>query len=145
MSKMKFKVNGQSAGLSVEMKAGKHTVTIDEGSQLGGQDRGPNPLQTLLCALAGCENVTAHVIAKQMNFDLQGITFEITGEFDPRGFMGDPNVRTYFEKVYVTARVHTTESEERIKELQKMVEQRCPVYGTFKTAGIEMHDNWIKA
>ena len=145
MNKMKLRVTGTTDGVTTEVKAGKHTLILDEAAQMGGKDAGANPLQYLLTALAGCENVTANFVAKQMEFDLQGITFEINGEFDPRGFMGDPNVRTFFEKVTVDAKVQTSESEERVKELQKMVEARCPVYGTFKAAGIEMIDSWTKA
>src|SRR5699024_7589648 len=58
----------------------------------------------MLIALAGCENVVAHAVAKEMAFDLQGLTFDISGEFDPRGFMGDPNVRTYFETVTINVK-----------------------------------------
>lgn len=145
MNKMKLRVTGTTNGVTTEVKAGKHTVILDEAAQMGGKDAGANPLQYLLSALAGCENVTANFVAKELKFDLQGITFEINGEFDPRGFMGDPSVRTYFETITVNAKVQTTESEERIKELQELVEKRCPVYGTLKAAGVEMIDNWVQA
>jgi len=145
MSKMKFIVRASGEGTTTAARVGKHKIVIDADTQMGGKDMGPNPLETLLSALAACENVTANAVAKEMKFDLQGITFKITGEFDPRGFMGDPNVRTYFEKVEVEATVKTTESEDRIKELQKAVEPRCPVYGIFKASNIQMVNNWVIA
>src|SRR5690625_2959275 len=138
MQKMKFQVTGENTGLKSVVKAGKHEIIVDEAPQMGGNNEGPNPLQYMLSALVGCGNVVAHLVAKEMKFDLQGLTFEASGEFDPRGFMGDPNVRTYFETVTVNVKVKTSESEERIKELQEKVEARCPVYGTFKAADIEM-------
>ena len=145
MQKMKMRVTGENQGIKSIVKAGKHEIIIDEATQMGGNNEGPNPLQYMLSALVGCGNVVAHLVAKEMKFDLQGLTFEASGEFDPRGFMGDPNVRTYFETVTVNVKVKTSESEERIKELQEKVEARCPVYGTFKAADIEMKGSWVKA
>ncbi|SER47599.1 OsmC family protein [Salipaludibacillus aurantiacus] len=141
---MKFKVNGTSEGLKLNATAGKHTLVLDEGSQMGGTDQGPNPLQASLAALASCENVTANMAAKEMNFDLKNIEFNITGEFNPKGFMGEPGVRPYFKRVEVKAVVETTESETRLKELQEKVETRCPVYTMMKAADIDMIDTWEK-
>lgn len=145
MRKMNMQVVGNSEGMKSVVRAGKHEIIVDEAEQMGGNNEGANPLQYMLTALAGCGNVVAHMIAKEMEFDLQGLTFKAKGEFDPRGFMGDPNVRTYFETVTVDVKVKTSESEERIKELQKQVESRCPVYGTFFAADIKMKGTWTKA
>ncbi|WP_280768346.1 OsmC family protein [Salipaludibacillus daqingensis] len=139
---MKFKVDAKTEGLTLHAKAGKHELVLDEGSQMGGKDQGPNPLQTSLAALASCENVTARIVAKEMKFDLKDIDFKITGEFDPKGFMGDPNIRPYFQTVKVDAEVETNESEDRIKELQKKVESRCPVYTMMAAANVNMVDSW---
>jgi putative redox protein len=143
--KLNMRVSGNGKGMQTVLKAGNHTVTIDEPPAMGGQDSGPDPLTTLLSALAGCENVVANMVAKEMEFDLQGIEFDIKGVLDPRGFMGDPNVRTYFEKVTIQAKVKTSESEERIKELQTKTDSRCPVYNTLKAADVEIETNWTKA
>ncbi|RSK26531.1 OsmC family peroxiredoxin [Bacillus sp. HMF5848] len=145
MSNMKLLVKAETEGITVKAKAGKQEFIIDEGTQMGGKDMGPNPLQSVLGALAACENVTARMVAREMNFDLKEITFNVTGEFNPKGFMGDPSVRPYFEKINVEASVTTTESEDRIKELQEKVESRCPVYTMLKAADVTMTDTWTKA
>lgn len=145
MQKMKFNVDAQSEGLAVKVKVGKHEIILDEGANMGGKDLGPNPLQNLLAALASCENVTAHMVATEMKFDLQGLSFSVEGEFDPRGFMGDPNVRPYFESVTVAAKVTTSEPDDRIKELQEKVESRCPVYTLLKAGDVQLNDSWTKA
>src|SRR5699024_4309355 len=145
MSKMKMRVVGKSEGMKSVVKAGKHEIIVDEAEQMGGSNEGANPLQYMLTALAGCGNVVAHMVAKEMDFDLQGLTFKASGEFDPRGFMGEPGVRSCFDTVTVDVALETTESEERIKELQEQVESRCPVYGTFFAADIEMKGAWTKA
>lgn len=145
MGKMKMQVSGHSEGMKSIVKAGKHEVIVDEAEQMGGTNEGANPLQYMLSALVGCGNAVAHMVAKEMEFDLQGVTFKASGEFDPRGFMGEPDVRTYFETVTVDVEVETTESEERIQQLKDTVESRCPVYGTFFAADIEMKGAWTKA
>ncbi|MED0965308.1 OsmC family protein [Bacillus paramycoides] len=138
------RITGESAGMQSVLKTGNHTITIDEPASMGGKDEGPNPLATLLFALAGCENVIANLVAKELKFDLQGIEFEIKGILDPRGLMGDPNVKPYFEKVSVHAKVKTAESQERIEELQRITDERCPVYTTLEAAGIELEAVWTK-
>lgn len=145
MDKMKFVVNAETDGFALTAKTGKHELVLDESEQLGGNNTGPNPMQTALAALASCENVTANMVAREMNFDLQKLTFSISGEFDPRGFMGEPNVQPYFEEVVIDVKVDTSESDERIKKLEQQVEARCPIYTLFKAAGVNLTNNWKKA
>lgn len=144
-NKMNVQITGDSKGMKTDIQAGKHTLIIDEPPKMGGKDSGPDPLSTFLGALAGCENVIANLVAKEIGFDLQGISFQIEGELDPRGLMGDKDVKPYFEKVNVEATVQTSETEERVKELQEKTDQRCPVFTTLKVAGTRMNVKWAKA
>jgi putative redox protein len=144
-NKMKVQVSGEAQGMQSVIKAGNHQITIDEPPNMGGKDTGPDPLATFLSALAGCENVIANLVAKEIGFDLQGIEFDIKGVLDPRGLMGDPEVKPYFEKVTIDAKVKTSETQERVNELQEKTDKRCPVYTTLKAAGIELEPNWVKA
>jgi putative redox protein len=145
MARIQLTASGVAEGSTSEIKTGNHTFYIDEPERLGGNDKGPNPLQTLLGALIGCESIIANMVAKEINFDLQGISFSVKGELDPRGYMGDPNVRTYFEKVEISAEVKTSESEERIQKLQELTDIRCPVFNILKAADVEIVTNWKKA
>ncbi|MED1204142.1 OsmC family protein [Heyndrickxia acidicola] len=145
MANVTERITGVSQGLQTKVRSVNHHFIVDEPQAMGGKDEGSNPLATLLGALAGCENIIANMVAKDINFDLQGIEFDIRGELDTRGLMGEPNVRPYFEKVTVHAKVKTTEAEERIKELQEKTDLRCPVFTTLKAAGVEMVPNWVKA
>ncbi|EDL65556.1 OsmC family protein [Bacillus sp. SG-1] len=77
-----------SKGMYTEGTSHGHKVIIDEPASMGGTDKGANPLATLLISLAGCENAIANFVAKEINFDLQGIDFEVSGDIDPRGMMG---------------------------------------------------------
>lgn len=140
-----FKVEGNGNGMRLDAVAGKHTIAVDEPEAFGGKDSAIDPLSTLLASLIACENVMAQMIAKEMNFDLQGISFEVDGSLDLSGLMGNLAVKPYFEQVEVKANVVTTETQDRIDELQKTVDLRCPVFRTFKDAGIPIRNKWAKA
>lgn len=139
------KITAESKGMYTESDSQGHKIIIDEPAQMGGTDKGANPLATLLSSLAGCENAIANFVAKEIDFDLQGIEFSINGEIDPNGMMGKEGVRPYFQKITVDAKVKTSETEERVQELQHIVDSRCPVYTTLVAADVEMVPNWTKA
>ncbi|QZT35005.1 OsmC family protein [Caldalkalibacillus thermarum TA2.A1] len=40
--------------------------------------------------------------------------------------------------------VETDESEERLDELRRVTDSRCPVYNTLKAAGIKVKSEWTK-
>lgn len=140
-----MKVSGVTEGLTSTIHAGTHTFYVDEPAGQGGNDKGPNPLQTVLGALIGCENIIANMVAKEIGFEMQGLSFTVKGELDTSGLMGDPNVRTYFQTVDISVEVKTSESEDRIKKLQEITDKRCPVYNTLKTANVEITTNWKKS
>lgn len=145
MGKMTFEVQGNAKKFESSIEAGKHTITIDEPKNLGGTDKGIDPLSNLLASLAGCENAIANFVAKEMKFDLQGIKFNVDGELDSEGMMGDPNVRAHFQTVNIEAIVETTEPEERVQELKEKTDARCPVYNTLKAADVTLNSIWKKA
>jgi putative redox protein len=145
MSKLTVKTNGLSKKMKTQLTAGEHCFTIDEPESFGGSNQGPDPLSTLLGALVSCENVIANFVAKEIDFDLQGIEYEVTGELDLRGLMGDNSVRTYFEWVKIEAKLTTTENEDRIQELRELSDARCPIFQTLKAAGVDINSHWTKA
>jgi uncharacterized OsmC-like protein len=142
---MNFKVEGEGTGMRLDAVAGKHTIAIDEPVSFGGKDSAIDPLSAFLSSLIACENVMAQLIAQEMKFDLQGISFNAEGSLDLAGLMGDLSVKPYFQQVTVKAVVETSESQERIDELQKAVDLRCPVFRTIKDAGIPVENQWVKA
>lgn len=144
-NKMTFQATGSSSKMKSELKMGNHEITIDEPPSMGGTDKGPDPLSTLLTALAGCENVIANLVAKDIDFDLQGIEFDVKGDLDPRGLMGQADIQPYFNQIYVHAKVQTDETDERIQELKEKTDARCPVFTTFQAAGVAIDAKWEKA
>ncbi|MBT2571491.1 OsmC family protein [Planococcus sp. ISL-110] len=144
-NKVIFQVTGVSNKMKSELKVGNHQLIIDEPPNMGGTDQGPDPLLTLLASLVGCENVIANLVAKELKFDLRGIEFDVKGELDPRGLMGKADIQPYFNQVFFHAKVKTDETDERIQELKEKTDARCPVYATFKAAGIPIDAKWEKA
>ena len=145
MANMEFNVEGNAKSFQTDLSTGSHEITIDEPENLGGSNQGMDPLSALLSSLAGCENAVANFVAKEMDFDLQGISFQVNGNIDSEGMMGNPDVRPYFQTVSVKAKVQTSESDERVQELQDKVDARCPVFTTLHAAGVEMKVDWSKA
>ncbi|SFP88623.1 OsmC family protein [Salibacterium halotolerans] len=142
---MNFHISSESENMKTVAESGKHRIEIDEPQSLGGNDTAPDPLTTMLGSLAGCENVVANFVAKELDFDLQGLTFDISGDIDPRGMQGVEGVRPYFQTVTVHAKVTTSESEERVQELKRLTDARCPVFTTLEAAGVELNTTWEKA
>ena len=103
-------------------------LTVDEPEELGGDDDGLNPLEYLLAAQAGCLNVTASQVAKDMGIQLEDLEIEITGEFDLETFQTEqPDDRTGVQNISVTMSVDADADEETLREWGERVERRCPV------------------
>jgi uncharacterized OsmC-like protein len=120
-----------------------HFVT-DEPIAHGGTGEGPSPLQTVLGALCGCESVTFHRTAKEMDFSYEGIDFEAAFTIDIRWRMCKREVRPHFQTVKVQATVRTDESEERLAQIVEETERRCPVFNLLQDAGVTLDVLWVR-
>jgi putative redox protein len=140
--KLNYTVTTSASGISTSVEAKGHHYFLDEPTSVGGEDKGPTPLHAILGTLASCESITAFAAAKAMKILVEEITFEVNGELDPSGMKGDPEVKTYFEKVEMRVKVKTKESIDRINDLKHKVEERCPVYNLFKAADVKVIQHW---
>lgn len=101
---------------------------IDEPASLGGSNSGPNPVEYLIGAWAGCLNVVVHTVAEERQIDLDGVEIEIHGDLDPRKFLGAvEDVRAGYQELTVQIEVESDADEERLDVLRAEVEERCPV------------------
>lgn len=144
MAEMTISVQAKGTGKRTDVTTKGHSFTIDEPTSVGGTDVGASPLEYLLGALAGCEEVIAQGVAKKLDFKLDGMEFDVQGVLDPRGLAGDPGVKPYFQKVTTTVRVQTSETSERVQQLQEAVEKQCPVFTLIQAAGVEIETRWEK-
>lgn len=115
-------------GLTFEAKARDFTFLIDEPENLGGKNLGPNPVEYLLFALGGCLGIAIQVVAKEMNLKIEGIKINLKGELNPLRFMGkDFSERAGYKKINVEIEIKSSETKEKLQELLKKVEERCPL------------------
>lgn len=128
LAKFSVKAEGKNQTKTLVTTSGGFEMVIDEPETLGGGNEGPNPVEYLIGALAGCLNVVGHLVAKEMDFVLKEMKIEISGELDPAKFMGNAdNVRAGYQEINVKIDVETDADEATLAEWLDAVEERCPV------------------
>ena len=106
---------------------------VDEPEHLGGTDTGPNPVEYLLGAYAGCLNILAHMVADELGVKIEEMRIGIEGRLDPAGFMGmDPAVRSGFEEIAVTIDIRSDADEDTLERMMERINSRCPVGDNLK-------------
>ena len=58
--------------------AGNHTILSDEPVDHGGADKGPNPHDLLISALASCTCITVTMYANRKGWKLEGVNADVT-------------------------------------------------------------------
>jgi putative redox protein len=99
----------------------------DEPPARGGQDRGPSPLELVLCSLCACTNVSTARMAAKLRFEYSRLKTEAEGELDTRGRKGTADVPVHYRTVRLRVRIATDESEARLERLADLVARYCPV------------------
>ncbi|CQR50937.1 OsmC family protein [Haloferax massiliensis] len=108
---------------------------VDEPQSLGGENAGPNPVEYVLGALAGCLNVTSHVVAREMDLDVRDLEIAIEGDLDPGKFMGKrEDGRAGYEEIRVAVTADVDADAETIGAWLSAVEARCPVSDNLNNA-----------
>lgn len=55
------------------VKAREHLFTTDEPASLGGDDKGPSPMELLAASLAACTSITLQMYTKRKKWKLEAI------------------------------------------------------------------------
>lgn len=129
MADLKFSVNGVNENpTKLKVDARQFKFVVDEPAALGGTDHGANPVEYLLGALAGCLNVVSHVVAKELELPLKGVTIDIEGNLNPSKFFGQSDEeRAGFKGIRVKITPDTDAEKSLVEKWLKIVENRCPV------------------
>lgn len=117
-------------------------LEADEPPVLLGQDRGANPVEYVLHALAACLTTTMVYHAAARGIEIRGVESKLQGDLDLRGFLGlDPNVRKGYRSVRVEMLVDSDASPAVLRELAQfspvydIVSHSLPVEVVVKTRG----------
>jgi uncharacterized OsmC-like protein len=112
----------------VEVKAGNHTLYVDQPQAGGGADEGPNPIEYLFTSLAGCIATAARIIAIQKRIKLNGMDMKIEGVFDTEIILGKSKEnRPGVTGINVTLNIDSDMTKEEKKAFVEEIESRCPV------------------
>lgn len=101
----------------------------DEPPVLLGEDKGANPVEYALAALAGCltTSLVYHAAAKGIRID--EVESRLEGSLDLHGFLGlSESVRNGYESIRVTFKIKADAPEETLKELVELAQKRSPVF-----------------
>lgn len=97
-------------------------LDADEPPVLAGTDLGPNPVEHLLNALAGCMTSSLVYHAAIRGIRIEELECELEGDLDLRGFLGlSSDVRKGYQNIRVKFRVKTDcDQMQRLKALSKL-------------------------
>ncbi|PTQ55876.1 MAG: OsmC family protein [Candidatus Carbobacillus altaicus] len=135
MAKLTFKshVDWSGEGVRGIAQIRDKQIIIDEPSDLGGTDQGPNPVELILAALGGCLNVLVSMHAKKHGVELNGVKIEVEGDLDPDGFLEKvPGVRPGFQEIRYRVTIDSPSPADQIQSLLEHVERICPVKDTLR-------------
>lgn len=112
----------------IDVKAGNHTLCVDQPKAGGGNDAGPNPIEYLLTSLAGCIATTARIIALQKKIDLKGMDINVEGSFDTDIILGKSREnRPGLTGINVTLNIDSDMSKSEKEAFVHDIESRCPI------------------
>jgi uncharacterized OsmC-like protein len=103
-------------------------VDNDEPDVLLGQDRGANPVEFVLHALAGCVTTTLVYHAAARGIRITEVASTLEGDLDVRGILGIGGVRNGFQHIRMALTVKGDTTDEQLRELVEYAQQRSPVF-----------------
>jgi uncharacterized OsmC-like protein len=129
MADLVFSVEGQAKTQTrLNIKTRQFSFVIDEPPALGGNDLGANPVEYLLASYAGCVNVVAHLITKELNIKLEKLTVKADGNLNPGRLFGQSyKERAGFKQINLKLEPITDESPELLTKWADEIKKRCPI------------------
>jgi len=110
-------------------RAQPFTIDKDEPPVLLGMDKGANPVEYVLAALAGCLTTSLVYHAAARGYQIDEVESQFEGDLDLRGFLGmSDEVRNGYEGIKVTFHIKGDIPEKVKQELIQVAQQRSPVF-----------------
>lgn len=127
-----FKFSVQSVSQTparTEVSTRGFRLIVDEPEALGGTNQAPNPVEYVLAGYAGCLNVVAHLVARELQIDLPDLQIHIEGELNPGRLLGSSfDQRAGYQSLHVVLKTSSPLDEHVKQKLISEIENRCPVY-----------------
>jgi len=118
----------QLDGLRSAVSVRDFEIAVDEPAALGGADTAPNPVEYVLAALASCQEITYRLYADALGIPLDGVSVEVEGDIDLRGFFAvSPEVRAGYQEIVATVTLDSPAPAEDLERLKETVDAHCPV------------------
>ncbi len=126
---VRFSVSSRGKeGLHREVQVRDFSLTVDEPSTLGGTNKGPNPVEYALAALATCQEITYRLHADAMGIPVNDVSVTLEGELDLRGFFNAAEgVRPGFLWIEGKVSFDSPATPEQLSALKQTVDAHCPV------------------
>ena len=106
-------------------------IVVDEPPELGGQDKGVNPVELLLVALGACQEIMYAAMASMMGIRLDEVKVNLKGSLDLKGLFGmDASIPPGYQKITYETILRSSAPEEELRKLIEAVESHCPVLDT---------------
>ncbi len=123
------------AGAEDTSRAKPFIVDGDEPPVLLGANTGPNAVEAVLSALASCLSVGFAYNAAAQGIKLDGLSFELEGDIDLRGFLGlSDQVPPGYSNIRVTCRIDSDAPKAKIDALTDYVKRTSPVLDIIQRA-----------
>lgn len=118
------------AGSEDETRVASFVYDNDEPDVLLGTDKGANPVEYVLHALAGCLTTTLVYHAAARGIEIKRVESWYEGDLDLRGFLGlSDDVRRGYQAIRVKFRIDAPGAdEEQLEELLRMAQRYSPVF-----------------
>lgn len=105
------------------------TFDHDEPPIILGENRGVNPVEYAMAALAGCVTTSFVVNAAARGIKLDSVRVELEGEIDLRGLLNlSDEVRNGYEQIRMKYYIESDAPAEEIEELLNYAKNRSPVF-----------------
>jgi uncharacterized OsmC-like protein len=110
-------------------------LDADEPPVLLGQDKGPNPVEYALKALAACVTTSLVYHAAAKGIEIRGVESRLEGDLDLRGFLGlSEEIPVGYENIRMYFKIDADVSEKEKEHLIQMGQKYSPVFNTISNA-----------
>jgi uncharacterized OsmC-like protein len=115
-------------GFKAETEIREFKIGIDEPLELRGTNTSPNPVELLLAALGGCVALVYSGYAKKFGVEIEDLVINLEGDIIPGGWVDERGKeRRGFKQIRYEVQIKTSATEEKVLQLHKIVEEKCPV------------------